>query len=168
VVDFVACRMSIEYKVLLLIIVANAAPILAWSAFDRRLGFPFDGGMTFFDGRPLLGASKTVRGVVVSIASTVLVAPLLGIPWATGALIAGAAMLGDTTSSFIKRRLKLPPSGKAPGLDQIPECLLPLLAVKDHFALTAWDIGTLLVAFALLDLLVSPALFKLHIRRRPY
>ena len=46
------------------------------------------------DGRPLLGASKTVRGLVASLAATTLAAPLFGLPAAQGAGFAMLAMLG--------------------------------------------------------------------------
>ena len=43
-------------------------------------------------------------------------------------------------SSFIKRRLRRPPSSMARGLDQIPESLLPLLACKSALGLSPLDI----------------------------
>ena len=54
------------------------------------------------------------------------------------------------------------------GLDQIPESLLPALALKSRLALTAWDITGVVFAFILLELLLSRLLFGLHLRDRPY
>ncbi len=160
--------MMILFKLLLLIIVANSAPIVAQKIFGSRFSYPLDGGLKFPDGKPLLGPSKTLRGVLLSVAATALAAPLLGFSWTIGVLIAAFAMLGDWTSSFIKRRFNRPPSSAAPALDQIPECLFPLLAVQGQLGLTRWDLVVVVVAFALLHMLLSPVLFKLHIRDQPH
>ena len=53
---------------------------------------------------------------------------LLGFAWTCGLVVASVAMSGDLLSSFLKRRLSLPPSSRATGIDQIPECLLPTIA----------------------------------------
>jgi hypothetical protein len=49
-------------------------------------------------------------------------------------------MAGDLFSSFLKRRLNLPPSSPALGLDQVPESLFPLLACRYSLPLTPIDI----------------------------
>jgi CDP-2,3-bis-(O-geranylgeranyl)-sn-glycerol synthase len=54
------------------------------------------------------------------------------------------------------------------GLDQIPESLLPALALKTRLGLTAWDIAGVVFAFILLELLLSRLLFGLRLRDRPY
>ena len=77
-------------------------------------------------------------------------------------------MLGDLFSSFVKRRLHLPLHAQAFGLDQIPEALLPLLIVKEQFNLTSNDIAVLVIAFIVLELVLSRILFRLKIRDRPF
>jgi hypothetical protein len=77
--------------------------------------------------KQLFGPSKTLRGLVVSVVATTLSAPALGLAWTTGLLAGAAAMAGDLGSSFIKRRMGLPSSSRALGLDQVPEALLPEL-----------------------------------------
>jgi CDP-diglyceride synthetase len=47
--------------------------------------------------------------------------------WGTGWIVGGLAMLGDSLSSFIKRRLAMPPSAMAIGIDQAPDSVLPLI-----------------------------------------
>gem|GEM_PF-3160999 len=84
----------------------------------------------FFDGWPSLGSSRTIRGVVAAVAATALGARVLGEPATTGALLGDSAMLGDAGASFIKRRFGTEPGSRAPGLDPIPDALLPLLAMK--------------------------------------
>src|SRR5215470_7448659 len=113
-------------QALVLLMLANGTPVIAKKTFGSRLALPLDAGLQFVDGQPLFGTSKTIRGILSSIVVTAGLAPLLWMSVGTGALIAGFAMIGDLFSSFLKRRLKFPPSSKAIGLDQIPESLFPL------------------------------------------
>jgi hypothetical protein len=69
---------------------------------------------------------------------------------------------------FLKRRLNLPPSSQALGLDQIPESLLPLLACIDPLDLTMYDIATSVVISLVGELLISRLLFRMHLRDQPY
>ena len=134
----------------------------------KFLAFPIDGGATFADGNPLFGSSKTLRGLALSIVATTAVAPLIGLSWKVGALVALVAMLGDLFSSFLKRRMGLAPSCQAIGLDQIPESLLPLLACWFFLPLTIVDMIVATMIFFVGELLLSRVLFKLGIRNRPY
>jgi CDP-2,3-bis-(O-geranylgeranyl)-sn-glycerol synthase len=154
--------------VLLLLGVANGSPVVAAKLLKGRFGAPLDGGRKLGDGRAVFGSAKTARGLVVSIASTTLAAPALGFEWGVGIAIAIGAMVGDLTSSFIKRRLRLEPHAQAFGLDQIPEALLPLLIVRDELGLSWLDVTGLLMAFIALQLGLSRVLFRLGIRDRPY
>ena len=126
-------------QALILVALANGAPIIAARIFGRTFSRPLDGNAKFVDGRPLLGTSKTVRGIIVSLLVTTLAAPLLGLAFHIGLLIGAAAMAGDLFSSFLKRRLGLPPSSRAIGLDQIPESLFPLLACYSALSLSVID-----------------------------
>lgn len=148
--------------------VANGAPILARRLLGRRLGWPLDGGLVLADGQRLLGKSKTLRGVVSALLLTPLAALALGETAWLGALIAAGAMAGDSLSSFLKRRLGRAPSSQALGLDQIPEALLPLLLVRGWRELDGLTLIGLVVAFLVLELLLSKLLYRLRIRRRPY
>jgi CDP-archaeol synthase len=97
-----------------------------------------------------------------------LAAPLLGFEWLTGAAFATASMVGDLLSSFAKRRLGLQVHAQALGVDQIPEALLPLLLLRMQLDLSGMEIIVIVVAFIALELALSPLLYKLHIRDRPY
>ena len=77
-------------------------------------------------------------------------------------------MTGDLFSSFIKRRLGLPPSSMALGLDQIPELLLPALVYKNLTTFTLVDIVIVTTLFLVGELVLSRLLFKLHIRDQAY
>jgi CDP-diglyceride synthetase len=155
-------------KLLLLLTVANGAPLIAKKAWGGALATPLDAGLCFLDGRPVFGSSKTVRGVVVSVAATTAASLLVGIAWWLGALIGATAMAGDLLSSFIKRRLDRPPSSRATGLDQIPEALLPLLACREALALTAADIGIIVAVFLAGAVILSRLLYRVGLRDQPY
>lgn len=155
-------------SLLLMLIISNAAPILARHLLGRRLAWPVDGGRRGRDGKPLLGPSKTWRGVVAAVVATTLTASLLGFGALFGALFGACAMAGDLTSSYIKRRRGLASSAQATGLDQLPEALLPMLL--SHWWL---NIGWLAVAaatviFFLVVTQLSPLLYRLGIRKRPH
>jgi hypothetical protein len=154
--------------VLLLLGAANGLPIFAKKLLNDRFPAPLDAGTTLWDGRPLFGASKTIRGFLVSIVATALVAVLLGFNWSIGALFAAASLGGDLLSSFLKRRLGLWLHAQAFGLDQIPEALLPMLLLRTELGLSAGGIVVTVVAFVILELVLSRLLFALRIRDRPY
>ena len=155
-------------KFLLLLAIANGTPVVAKRLLGRFLRYPLDAGVTFIDGRAILGSSKTIRGVLVSVIATSVCAPLLGFAWTTGLLISLAAMAGDLFSSFIKRRIGYPPSSKALGLDQIPESLFPALACKSILALTFTDVILIVALFSVGNLIVSRLLYKIQLRDEPH
>jgi CDP-archaeol synthase len=158
----------LSLQLLALLGIANGTPILATKLLQDRFGLPLDCDLNLPDGEPLFGASKTFRGIILSVLCTSGAAVLLHLDWSIGATIAGLSMLGDLFSSFVKRRLHLPLHAQAFGLDQIPEALLPLLAVKAQLDLTSVDIAVLVIAFIALELVLSRILFRLKIRDRPY
>jgi CDP-2,3-bis-(O-geranylgeranyl)-sn-glycerol synthase len=88
--------------------------------------------------------------------------------WKTGLVVATMAMVGDLLSSFLKRRLDLPPSSRATGLDQIPECLFPALACRSTLGLTVLDILFVVLIFFVGEIVLSRLLFQWRIRNRPY
>jgi CDP-diglyceride synthetase len=155
-------------QLLVLLTLANGTPIVAKRIFGPRFARPLDGGIIFFDGRPLFGHSKTIRGILTSILITTAGAPLIGLDLTTGAIVASAAMAGDLFSSFVKRRLNFPPSSQALGLDQVPESLLPMLACRDALSLTTADIALGVGIFLIGELILSRLLYQLHLRDRPY
>jgi CDP-2,3-bis-(O-geranylgeranyl)-sn-glycerol synthase len=156
------------FRVMVLLGMANGAPIIATRILGARLDAPLDGGLVLWDGARLFGASKTLRGLVASVGCTALTAPLLGFSWETGALFAAASLAGDLFSSFVKRRVKLEPHAEAFGIDQIPEALLPVVLFQSTLGLSPLDIVLLVGAFVLLAVLLSQLLFRLRIRDRPY
>ena len=161
-------QLELIFKFLLLLAIANGTPVVAKRLLGRFLCYSLDAGVTFIDGRALLGSSKTIRGILVSVIATSVCAPVLGFAWTTGFIIGIAAMTGDLFSSFTKRRMGYPPSSRALGLDQIPESLLPALACKSLLALTFADVIFIVVLFFVGDLIFSRLLFKINLRDEPY
>ena len=155
-------------KLLVLLALANGTPVVAKKIFDERFARPLDGNAAFVDGRPLFGRSKTIRGVVLAVLAAMLGAPLIGLEWQIGAVVGSLAMVGDLVSSFVKRRLGLPPSGQASGLDQVPEALFPLLGCRHLLSLTMGDIGAGVALFFIGDVVASRLLYAVRLRDRPY
>ena len=155
-------------QLLVLLTLANGAPVIAKKISGGYFAFPLDFGVAFFDGRPVFGSSKTIRGLAVAVLAATAIAPILGFDLIIGAIVAGAAMVGDLFSSFVKRRLNFPSSSQALGLDQIPESLFPMLACRDALSLTAVDIALGVVVFFVGEVVLSRLLFRAHLRDEPY
>jgi CDP-2,3-bis-(O-geranylgeranyl)-sn-glycerol synthase len=155
-------------RLLLLLGVANSAPIAARRLLGDRWAAPLDGGVNFVDGRPLLGPGKTIRGVAAAVVATALASWALGMSPQVGALLGAVSMAGDALASFVKRRLGVAPSGRATGLDQVPESLLPLLAVQGMLDLSAVQILAGTIAFFILEIPLARWAFRLGLRERPY
>ncbi|HET6472329.1 MAG TPA: CDP-archaeol synthase [Pseudomonadales bacterium] len=153
---------------LLLVGAANTAPLVAKKLFGSRWAAPLDCGVVLPDGAPLFGASKTVRGALVGVLAPTLLAPLVGHTLVDGCIVGIGAMTGDLLSSFLKRRMHLPPSGRAVGLDQLPEVLLPAWLARDAFALSGVDIALTGALFFVLEVVLAKVAFRIRLRDRPY
>jgi hypothetical protein len=161
-------RLGTISRLLLLLTLANGTPVLAKKILGTHFSYPVDTGTSGPDDQALFGTSKTVRGVLLSILFTAICALCLGLPFRTGALIGGGAMAGDLFSSFCKRRMRLPSSSKALGLDQIPESLFPLILCRRTLSLTAIDIVLIVAGFFVGELALSQVLYKIRLRDQPY
>lgn len=155
-------------RLLLLLACANTAPLVAKRCCPRLAAWPLDGGLRFVDGRPLLGSSKTVRGVLAAVLATALAAPLLGLPPALGAAFGALAMAGDAAASFAKRRLGIAASGRAPGLDQLPEAWLPLAVLSAPLGLSAVEVIAIGGVFFALEIPLARWAHRIGLRDEPY
>ena len=155
-----AVNLLLIAKVLFLLVMANGAPVIGKKILGEKMAFPIDGGLILSDGQPLFGKSKTIRGVVLALLVTTMLAPLVNLEFINGAMISAAAMIGDLLSSFLKRRLKIPSSGMTVGLDQIPEALLPALVARCVLPLTSLDIAAIVSIFFVAATLFLPHLFR--------
>lgn len=105
--------------------VANAAPLVLGG------GTALDRGRKFFDGRPLFGSHKTLRGLIAGIIAGTFVG-LAESPFDSRLAYAGfaisvGAVSGDLLGAFLKRRLKIEPGRSFPFLDQLDFVLVGLL-----------------------------------------
>lgn len=152
----------------LLLALANGSPLLAKTILGKRFSYPLDTGLVLSDGRPLFGASKTIRGLASSVVVTSIGSALMSLGLTIGALVGLTAMLGDLISSFIKRRLGFAVSSRATFLDQVPECLLPLVACSYLVPLSGLDIALTTAIFVIGEIVLSPLLYAARIRDKPY
>jgi len=127
---------------------ANAAPVIFGG------GLPLDAGRTFFDGRPILGSHKTLRGffsglvvgTLVGFFQTLLFQHVLfqydaqlRYDVLLGFMLSLGALVGGVVESFIKRRLDIPPGSSLPIADQldfVAGALLFSLLVSQPLSLT--------------------------------
>ena len=165
--DIIACPPCFM-KALLLLLVANGAPIIAELLLAKRFAIPIDAGLRFSDGRPLLGAAKTWRGLICSILLTGLTGWFLHIGLLRGVCFAMLSMMGDMLASFCKRRIGLKESSRSRFLDALPESLLPAAFLKDSLGLDGISVLLLAAVFLFIEEYLSPLLYRLHIRKRPH
>lgn len=159
---------ALVLQLLILLALANGTPVLAKKVLGARLALSIDGGGKFVDGQPLLGSSKTIRGILLAILVTAAGAAVIGFGWKVGTVVGSVAMAGDLFSSFLKRRLRLPAASRATGLDQVPESLFPLLVCCHMLSLTAWDIVVTVAVFFIAEVFLSRLLYRLRLRDEPY
>ncbi|MCE7913561.1 MAG: CDP-archaeol synthase [Nitrosomonas sp. PRO4] len=160
--------LQLEMILLFWLIGVNGAPILVARFVGKQFDYPIDCHQVLFDGRPVLGPSKTFRGLISALVMSVLIGSIFAMPILTSLAFGALSMVGDMTSSFIKRRLGYRSSAMALGLDQIPESLFPLLGCKDLLGISNEQIFLIVVSFFCLELILSRILFWLKIRKTPY
>ncbi|WP_375170991.1 CDP-archaeol synthase [Marinobacter sp.] len=151
-----------------MLVLANGMPVVAARLLKRRWRTPVDGGRLWSDGRPVLGPSKTWRGLVMGALSCALFSAAIGLGLVFGLLFGVLALWGDLLSSFYKRRLGMPSSARAVGLDQVPESALPMVLAVFWLPISWWGAALVVVLFTLANILVSPLLYRLGIRRHPH
>jgi hypothetical protein len=142
-------------RALLLTVVANVLPWAASKALPRAWTAPLDCGLRFRDGRRLLGDHKTWKGLLAGSLGCGFAAVLMGPGFMVGAGFGALSLFGDALSSAAKRRLSLAPGAEVPGLDQLPEALLPSIVLAGVLGLGAVEILAVALAFLVLDLIMT-------------
>lgn len=161
--------MTIEaLQLLILIIIANGAPILVRMLLNQKLNTTVDFGFKMADGNPVFGASKTWRGILATLLITPVVALIFNYPVEIGILIALGTISGDLFSSFVKRRLGMAPSSKALLLDQIPESLIPVLMMIQIFNLSLLGVLLIVFVFVVIDVIITYFLYHWRIFIKSY
>lgn len=140
---------------LLLLMAANATPVIMAGILGPRLAAPIDAVFRRDGHRPIFGAHKTWRGLVGGVAASMLAGALLPCGIRLGAEFGVLALAGDLCSSFVKRRLDRPSGTGMLLLDQLPESLLPLLLLARPLGLTATSIVGTTACFTILDVLTE-------------
>jgi len=160
--------LRILLELFVMLVLANGVPVLVAKFLKERWAAPVDGGQLWRDGRPLLGRSKTWRGLISGAAACALFAGFSGLGAGFGLLFGLLGLSGDLFSSFIKRRLGMESSARALGLDQVPESALPMLLAVYWVPVSGWSALVLVVVFTLSNILFSPLLYRVGIRRHPH
>lgn len=128
-------------RVVCFLFLVNSLPPIVSVIVRDRYGFVVDGGKLWFDGRPIFGGHKTIRGICTGVAGGILFYPLLGVTW---------WVAGGEEVVF---------------LDQIFESLFPLLFLNQYLALNLPQNLAILLLF-ILTAFWSSRLW-LHMTRRP-
>lgn len=134
-------------------------------------GPAIDGGLTWRDGRRILGDGKTIRGFFGGIACGCLIggiqiyaqgfAPFSALPHLSVIpvfLLATGSLVGDMVKSFFKRRAGIDRGGKWPLVDQydfVAGALVFLLIGDTTFALTTITLPVLIAI-----LIITPVLHR--------
>ena len=134
----------LSVKVLLLLLSVNGLPPLLAQFFPKIADSPLDNNHMFFDGYPVLGTHKTIRGFLGGILTGGILGYLMGFSFIIAMTAGLLGMLGDIFTSFIKRRLHLADGTELPLLDQAFEGGFPLLLL--HWACSfSWQTPQTLV-----------------------
>lgn len=156
------------FQALALLLLANGAPIIVNKLLGERWAQPIDNGFMLNDGQRLLGQTKTWRGFYAALCLTTLGALLFELNAWIGMAFGVLSMTGDLLSSFIKRRRAKVESSQARGFDTVPESLLPVWFLQSHLGLGLIEIALIVGFFFLIEEYLSPILYKLQLRKRPY
>jgi len=81
-------------QLLTLLAVANGTPVIAAKLLGKERAIPLDGNAILSDGGRLFGSSKTLRGVILSVAMTTACAQLVGLGWEVGCVVGVGASVG--------------------------------------------------------------------------
>ena len=100
--------------------IANSTPVVLGG------GPPMDGGKLWSDGKPILGANKTIRGSITGVLAGTIIGLLQG-NLIGGVAQAVGAILGDLISSFYKRRRDYPPGSSMPFIDQLDFIIMAVI-----------------------------------------
>ena len=160
--------MLLALELFVMLVLANGCPVIAARLLHQRGNRPVDGGRLWRDGRPIFGPSKTWRGLLSGTIVCLGFSAWVGLGWLFGALFGLVALTGDLISSFIKRRLGLTSSARALWLDQLPEAVLPMIVAWLWLPILLWQAIAVALLFAVCNMVFSPVLYRLGIRKQPH
>jgi CDP-2,3-bis-(O-geranylgeranyl)-sn-glycerol synthase len=145
---------------------ANAVPVIFGG------GLPLDSDKKFFDGKPILGSHKTVRGFISGLIVGTLVG--YGLSLVTdyslllGFFVSLGALLGDAFEAFVKRRLGLAPGAALPVADQL-DFVVGALAFSLFVSPPPWEIALIvLVVTPPIHLLTNLFAYVIGVKKEPW
>jgi CDP-2,3-bis-(O-geranylgeranyl)-sn-glycerol synthase len=145
---------------------ANAVPVITGG------GRPLDFGKKFFDGKPIFGKNKTLRGFIfglaIGTAAGVVESLLFGYPVLFSLLSPLGALTGDLAGAFVKRRLGIAPGGLLPIIDQI-DFVLGALLFSLPLNMVYWQLAVaVLIITPPIHLLTNFLAYKIGLKRHPW
>jgi CDP-2,3-bis-(O-geranylgeranyl)-sn-glycerol synthase len=160
--------------------VANAMPVVLGG------GAPIDLGRKWFDGKPIFGSHKTIRGFAVGVTAGTLTGlaqefvlhsvapPDFVLPFQfsviVGFVVSLGALLGDLAHSFVKRRINIVEGAPLPVADQLDfvvgAILLSFLASPPH--LNVLTIVIILVITLPTHLLTNVIAYLAGVKKTPW
>lgn len=146
-----------DLVLLAMLVLANGAPVAVQVICGRRCAWTLDDLLPplVAPGTVIFGHHKTLRGIGAAIVASTAVAWAVEWPLWLGALVGTLAMLGDLGSSAWKRRRGVVPGDSVPGLDQIPESLLPVLGAAPFLPLGPADVAAIVAGFCVIEWLLT-------------
>jgi CDP-2,3-bis-(O-geranylgeranyl)-sn-glycerol synthase len=157
--------------------IANAVPVIFGG------GLPLDAGKLFWDGKPVFGANKTVRGFFSGLMAGTLTGFALGslydlngfpkeilFPYdpRLGFLLSLGALTGDLIHSFVKRRLSIAPGSPLPVADQLDFVLGALLFSVIVYPPTWLSAAIILVLTPPIHLLTNLVAYLVGVKKNPW
>jgi len=148
--------------------VANSTPVLLGG------GTSIDQGRKFIDGRPILGANKTIKGfayglILGSVAGLAEAALFANYRLVLAGIVASiGALLGDLLGAFVKRRANIPPGNPLPIVDQLDFVLGALLLTSPLLEISLGTILILVTATVPIHLLSNAVAYALRLKKRAW
>jgi len=146
---------------------ANAIPVVTGG------GQPIDFGKKFFDGKPIFGKNKTLRGFFSGFVIGTAVGLVESVffpkyPIFFGLLLSLGALFGDLGGAFVKRRLGLAPGELLPVIDQV-DFIVGAILFSLPLQILSWElIIAVLIITAPIHLLTNFAAYKLGLKNNPW
>jgi CDP-2,3-bis-(O-geranylgeranyl)-sn-glycerol synthase len=145
---------------------ANALPVITGG------GPPLDFGKKFFDGKPLFGKNKTLRGFFFGLAIGIMVglleSILFGYPLLFSVLSPLGALMGDLAGAFLKRRLGIAAGGLLPIVDQV-DFVVGAILFSLPLKVMYWELAiAVLIITPPIHLFTNFLAYKLKLKNNPW
>lgn len=170
--------------------IARILLLIAPMYFANSCALVFGGGRTmldfgknFYDGRPIFGAGKTLRGLVAGVCAGTTVAFLVATifpaqtlllvkdSWeyvSLGFLVSLGAILGDLVKSFFKRRAGISQGKDLLLVDQLDFVAGGIMLGLAYYKPTWAEIAVIAALTVIVHRASNLAAFKLHLKKVPW